>query len=110
MQAGINKLHIAGRMRITFDPLVDHLPVIGAVKVLFCFSELTVGINLGQLSLESQTDVGGGEEGRCMLAGSGFSLRADIVLMCCWCTNLCMLLDIAACSPTRLGDLKSTLF
>ena len=33
MQAGIEKLHVEGRIRITFDPLVDKLPVIGAVKV-----------------------------------------------------------------------------
>ena len=33
VQAGIAKLHIEGRIRITFDPLVDKLPVIGAVKV-----------------------------------------------------------------------------
>ena len=33
MQAGIEKLHIEGRIRITFDPLVDRLPVIGAIKV-----------------------------------------------------------------------------
>jgi len=33
MQAGIEKLHVEGRIRITFDPLVDELPVIGAVKV-----------------------------------------------------------------------------
>jgi len=32
-QAGIEKLHVEGRIRITFDPLVDKLPVIGAVKV-----------------------------------------------------------------------------
>lgn len=32
-QAGIKRLHVKGRLRITFDPLVDHLPVIGAVKV-----------------------------------------------------------------------------
>ena len=33
MQAGIQKLHIEGRLRITFDPLVTKLPVIGAIKV-----------------------------------------------------------------------------
>ena len=33
LQAGIEGLHIKGRIRVTFDPLVDHLPVIGAVKV-----------------------------------------------------------------------------
>lgn len=33
MQAGIEKLHIKGRIRITFDPLVSKLPVIGAIKV-----------------------------------------------------------------------------
>ena len=33
MQAGIEKLHVEGRIRITCDPLVDKLPVIGAVKV-----------------------------------------------------------------------------
>lgn len=33
--AGIEKLHVEGRIRITFDPLVDKLPVIGAVKVSF---------------------------------------------------------------------------
>jgi len=35
MQAGIEKLHVEGRIRITFDPLVDKLPVIGAVKVRY---------------------------------------------------------------------------
>lgn len=33
-QAGVKRLHVKGRIRITFDPLVDHLPVIGAVKVM----------------------------------------------------------------------------
>ena len=33
-QAGVKRLHVKGRIRITFDPLVDHLPVIGAIKVM----------------------------------------------------------------------------
>lgn len=33
--AGIEKLHVQGRIRITFDPLVPKLPVIGAIKVAF---------------------------------------------------------------------------
>ena len=37
LQAGIEKLHIKGRIRVTFDPLVDRLPVIGAVKVTAVF-------------------------------------------------------------------------
>lgn len=44
--AGIAKLHIEGRIRITFDPLVDKLPVIGAVKVSFVEQPETVDMEV----------------------------------------------------------------
>lgn len=43
LQAGIEKLHIKGRIRITFDPLVPKLPVIGAIKVLIPLNQLSNG-------------------------------------------------------------------
>ena len=33
LQAGIEKLKIKGRAQVTFNPLIQHLPVIAAVKV-----------------------------------------------------------------------------